>query len=652
MLTFQSQFHKPASCLYKVGYWPFPHGLNVGLATETSIYRTLTHSLNTVSMPQEKVSQKDLLIGSTRFDKLPLAQDMVPSFESGFGEEEEDGDDDDDNDEYIQEGEDGDTSFASKLKLPPCGEVVDDKYQDMVHSAESGFCKEEEEDDDDVDDNDEYIQGREDGHASFVSKLKLPPWGEVVDDKCQDSMPTDTPLSTLEETELMGRHGALILEETDEGILSNRILVLSRTNKVRSALEYFKSMETSGLCPSRHACNSLIFCLLRNGWFDDGLKVFDFARRRKITTGHSYSLILKALAKAQRCNLALNLFWELESESDTEKDFDAVVYNTMISICGEVHNWIEVERIWRKMKVNECVGTRVTYCLLVSSFVRCGQSELALDAYHEMVQNGFKPGNDTLQALISTCTREGKWDAALQVFQEMLKGELKPNLIACNAMINSLGKAGELKLAFQVYRIMKSLGHKPDAYTFNSLLGALNKASRHHDALQFFEKIERNETSQLNIHLYNTVLVSCSKLGFWERALQILWQMEASGLPPLTVSYNLVISACEVARKPKIAFEVYKHMIDQKCNPDTFTYLSLIRCCIWGSLWEELEEVLKLVSPNASLYNAAVQGLCLRREIGLAKKLYQRMREIGLQPNGKTRALMLKNLSKIRVRRK
>lgn len=46
-------------------------------------------------------------------------------------------------------------------------------------------------------------------------------------------------------------------------------------------------------------------------------------------------------------------------------------------------------------------------------------------------------------------------------------------------------------------------------------------------------------------------------------------------------------------------------------------------------------------TPDASLYNAAIQGMCLRGKSNLAKELYARMRRISLKPDGKTRALML-----------
>lgn len=503
--------------------------------------------------------------------------------------EAEDGDDDFDynNNDAVERITNGDAYFVAKKELPPWGE------------AQNGNV---------VDNN---AERRANGEVYIGAKKELAPCGEEDDDGHLYSRPVETTLSAPEGTGLVREHGAIFLEEMDESVLSNRIVVLSRTNKIRSAMEYFKSMEISGLSPNIHACNSLVSSLLRNGWYDDCLKVFNFTRAKGITTGHTYSLILKAHAKAHGCDSALIFFRELESESDVEKDFDAIVYNTMISICRNADNWSEIERLWRSMKENGCAGTCVTYRLLINSFVRCDQNDLAFYAYREMVQNGFEPDNNILNAIICLCAKEGKWDDALSVFKTMLKGELKPNLVACNALINSLGRAGELKQAFQIYKTMKSLDLKPDAYTFNALLSSLNKANRHHKALELFEMIERDQTFQFNIHLYNTVLMSCSKLRLWERAVEILWQMEASGLSNLTMSYNLVIRTCELARRSTIALQVYKHMVHQKCSPNVFTYLSVVRCCVRGNLWEDLEEILNVSKRHFQISDQYLSGISL-----------------------------------------
>ncbi|KAG7564047.1 Pentatricopeptide repeat [Arabidopsis suecica] len=436
------------------------------------------------------------------------------------------------------------------------------------------------------------------------------------------------------------------LEERNEEILSKRLLKLSRLDKVRSALELFDSMRFLGLQPNAHACNSFLSCLLRNGDVQKAFTVFEFMRKKENVTGHTYSLMLKAVAEVKGCDSALRMFRELEREPKYRSYFDVVLFNTAISLCGRINNVYETERIWRVMKGDGQIGSEITYSLLVSIFVRCGRSELALDAYDEMVNNKISPREDAMYAMISACTKEEKWDLALKIFQSMLKKGMKPNLVACNTLINSLGKAGKVGLVFKVYSVAKSLGHKPDEYTWNAQLTALYKANRYEDVLQLFDMIRSENLCCLNEYLYNTAMVSCQKLGYWEKAVKLLYEMEGSGLTVSTSSYNLVISACEKSRKSKVALLVYEHMAQRDCRPNTLTYLSLVRSCIWGSLWDEVKDLLKKVEPDVSLYNAAIHGMFLTREFKFAKELYVKMKEMGLEPDGKTRAMMLQNLKK------
>ncbi|KAL2499898.1 Pentatricopeptide repeat-containing protein [Abeliophyllum distichum] len=443
---------------------------------------------------------------------------------------------------------------------------------------------------------------------------KLPPWGSVVDQNLEVQNNGGSTSRVSKGAVDLIEDGLCYLEERDEEILSKRILNLSRLNKVRSVLELYRSMVFSGLRPDLHACNSLLSCLLRNGRLDDALKIFEFMKASEMMTGHTYSLVLKAVANSWGCDAALNMFEEAERDSSSKKYFDVVVYNTMISMFGKVKNWAKVERMWRSLLDNGHVGTLVTYRLLVCIFVRCSQHELALDAYQEMVRNQLSPSVDVMQAIIGACGYEGKWDLSLNVFESMLNSGMKPNIIAHNALINSLGKAGKVELAFKVFGVLKSLGHAPDAYTWNALLCALYRANRHADVLRLFDSIRRDHDSVLNLHIYNTALMSCQRLALWDRALQLLWQMEALGFSISTASYNLVIGACETARKPKVALQVFEHMVHQKQSPDTFTLLSLIRGCIWGSLWNKVEEILNQSAPNGSLYNAAIQALTQKFE--------------------------------------
>jgi pentatricopeptide repeat protein len=383
------------------------------------------------------------------------------------------------------------------------------------------------------------------------------------------------------------------LEELDEETLSKRIIKLSQSNKVRSATELFDSMRASGLQPCPHACNSLLACFVRQSSLGDAMKMFEFMKGKRLATGHTYTLILKIVASTEGYLSALQMFNNIQEEEDSTKIIDIIVYNTMISACGRAKDWRQMEKLWRSLEEHSLRGTLMTYDLLVSTFVQCAQSELAIAAYQEMLVKGLDPSEDIMKA-IATCTKEGNWKFALSTCNRMLSAGMKPNIILLNSMINALGKAGQDELAFRMYHLLTSSGLKPDQYTWSALLSALYRSGRCWDALELFQGIKVKHPSFLNDHLYNIALISCERLGQWEHGLQLLWMMEKSGLKISAVSYNHVIRACEVAWKPKVALKVYRRMIHQGCSPDTFTLLSIIRACIWGSLWNEVEDILEV----------------------------------------------------------
>ncbi|KAL4577299.1 hypothetical protein LXL04_013405 [Taraxacum kok-saghyz] len=437
------------------------------------------------------------------------------------------------------------------------------------------------------------------------------------------------------------------LEERDEKNLSWRLLKLSRADKVRSALELYASMDFMGLRPEPHAFNALLSCLLRKDELDDALQVFESMKSSGRTSGHSYNLILQGVAKARGFKPAFQMFQQLIEDEHHPIKSDQVLFNMMLTLSRDEKDWLKSEWIWRKMKENNCIGNTTTYRLLVTTFLGFCQYGLAVEAYLEMIQNEIDPDSRTMEAAIMAFTKDGRWDFALSVFRDMMKRKSNPNIIIFNSLIHSLGNNGQVNLAFKVYDCMKSLGHIPTSYTWNALLISLCRSDQYSEAIRLFEKIQQESPNGLELHLYNTALTACNKLGSWRRGLQILWEMENLGLEIPVTSYCRVIGACEVGNEPKVALQVYQHMIHRKHSPDTLTLLSLIRSCIWGSLYDEVHEILKLVPPNAHLYNAAVQGFCLREKTESATKLYHEMRELGLSADHKTRAMMLQLLPRI-----
>ncbi|GLJ18733.1 hypothetical protein SUGI_0334300 [Cryptomeria japonica] len=427
-----------------------------------------------------------------------------------------------------------------------------------------------------------------------------------------------------------------LANQKDEARLSRMIVVHSRSNKVASALKVYKRMGESSLHPDLHAYNSLIAALLRKGSIEIALRIFESMKKMIKPSECTYSLLMKAVANSKSCEHALHLLQEMESWDDLTADI--IVYNTLISACGKARKWNEVNKLWRKLKQGGCKETMVTYRLLVSTFVQCDQVELALEAYQNMVQNGWQANGDILKGLTCVCAKEGKWTLALDFFQKIVDLGLKPNIITYNTLINCLGKAGEVDLAFKIYEHMQAVGHSADVYTAQALLNGLNKTGQFARSLSFFEHMKTSNNFEMDAWIYNVALVSCHRLGLWEKSLQYIWEMEKSGIKPGSSSYNLLIATCEIAGRPKVALQVFEHMLCVDCSPNTFTYLPLIRACGNGLHLRELEQVLNRLSQtgvtaSASIYNTLIQTLCSCGEIKLAQKFCAEMISKGYHPD-------------------
>jgi pentatricopeptide repeat protein len=78
----------------------------------------------------------------------------------------------------------------------------------------------------------------------------------------------------------------------------------------------------------------------------------------------------------------------------------------------------------------------------------------------------------------------------------------------------------------------------------------------------------------------------------WEEALEVFERMKAARVPPTTVTFNTLISACEKGWQWEQAMKVFEQMKKLGVASDTITFASLILACEKGG---------KAVSPRSAL---------------------------------------------------
>jgi len=102
----------------------------------------------------------------------------------------------------------------------------------------------------------------------------------------------------------------------------------------------------------------------------------------------------------------------------------------------------------------------------------------------------------------------------------------------------------------------------------------------------------------------------------------------------------------ELAEHHTMLTSLLNHSVEPGCSLGAFKsrfHVSFIH--EYPSDLIKILNCLQEVAPDSSIYNAVIHGLCLRGKIGLANRVYSKMRSIELIPDGKTRAFMLQHIA-------
>ncbi|KAI3452074.1 hypothetical protein Pfo_008739 [Paulownia fortunei] len=209
---------------------------------------------------------------------------------------------------------------------------------------------------------------------------------------------------------------------------------------------------------------------------------------------------------------------------------------------------------------------------MISGHVRIGESESALNFFHEMSMEGCNLDSFTLSSALSACAdlvtlRQGEMihclamktgnDAEVCVHSSLVdmyakNGELKAatytfcclpkcDLMCWNSMLTGYGHHGKAKEAFQFFFKMLKHGLRPDPVTLLSLLAACNHCGLVDKGRLFWNYMKENFLRPGPKH-YSCMISLFSRAGLWEEAEEMI--IESPFLDDYLESWRTVLSSC------------------------------------------------------------------------------------------------------------
>ncbi|PPD75051.1 hypothetical protein GOBAR_DD28016 [Gossypium barbadense] len=253
-------------------------------------------------------------------------------------------------------------------------------------------------------------------------------------------------------------------------------------------------------------CNSLLSCLVRNGKFDSGIKLFDKMKQEGLTpdlvtcntllagcirikNGHykkynglemdnvMYGTLLAVCASSGLSEEAQNYFNQMRDEGLSPNLYH---YSSLLKAYSYDGNYCKSDELMEELKSSgkllselEALGyaeDEMPYCLLMDGLSKAGRLDEARSVFAEMHEKRVKSGGYLHSIMISAMCRSELFEEAKKLAQDFEAKYNKYDLVMLNTMLCAYCRAGDMESVMQTMKKMDELAISPDYSTFHILI--------------------------------------------------------------------------------------------------------------------------------------------------------------------------------------
>uniref|UniRef100_A0A1D1XU22 Pentatricopeptide repeat-containing protein At3g09650, chloroplastic n=1 Tax=Anthurium amnicola TaxID=1678845 RepID=A0A1D1XU22_9ARAE len=208
-----------------------------------------------------------------------------------------------------------------------------------------------------------------------------------------------------------------------------------------------------------------------------------------------------------------------------------------------------------------------------------------------------------------------------------------PDHVTYTTVISALVKAGFMDRARTVLAEMARQGVPANRVTYNVLLKGYCEQLQLDKAKELAKEMAGKVGIEPNVVSYNILIDGCILVDDSAGALAYFNEMRERGIAPSKVSYTTLMKAFALAGQPKLAHKVFDEMIkDRRVKVDRVAWNMLIEGYCRLGLIEEAKKIVEKMKqsgfqPDVSTYGSLANGISLARKPGEALLLWNEVKE-------------------------
>ncbi|KAF8404728.1 hypothetical protein HHK36_009617 [Tetracentron sinense] len=369
--------------------------------------------------------------------------------------------------------------------------------------------------------------------------------------------------------------------------------------------------------------NKLIDAYLKCESIEDARKLFDEMPQRHIVTWNS---MIASYIRHKRSQEALKLYQMMLPEGVLPDEF---TFSSIFKVFSDLRLLPEGRKAHGLLVVS---GLEVSNLFVGSALVDMYAKLGKLRDARLVVDRVMEKDVVLVTALIVGYTQHGKDGEALEVFRNLVKEGIKANEFTFASILIACGNLEELGKGKLIHGLIIKSGFESVVASQTSLLTMYSKCGLIDDSLKVFDRfVNANQV------MWTAVIVGLVQNGREELALSIFRRMIRSSINPNSFTLSATLRACSSLAMFEQGKQIHGRVMKAGLDKDRFAGAALIdmygKCGnieMARSVFDALVEI-DVVPVNSMIYSYAQSGYGHE-----ALKLFNRMRDMGLEPNDAT----------------